>query len=201
MNDPSILVSIIAGLFSLVAIYLTAKTRREEKQEQDTVSQIESFQGNLLAQINLQDKRIKELKRENEELRARFDAIKNGVLTLALFGSNSPVAMWVKDKDGKRIYHNQAYEDMTGMKLTESLGKTDLELTGSQEIHDNWRFYDLKVMKEKRYLMAVEKANHTDSPNDIFSVLSIKWPVLIQNESIGVEGAAIRVDEIQNVMS
>lgn len=218
MNETYIVALIGAG--SSLAVWLLsflvglAKNRKEKAQQKEANynkvkdeigNQIEEFQANLLKQNEAQQKEnqvlkkeIREVKDRFEVLKARFDSIKNSLLTLNLFGSLSPIAMWIKDSQGKRIYHNAAYEQLTGVSLSENMGKTDLQIMEDQVISDNWDDADNKVKQSKAPIIAIELCANVKNPTNIFKVLTFKWPVMLSGEVIGIEGAAIPLSLISD---
>ncbi len=136
-----------------------------------------------------------ELKLVNDQL----NSVKAGVLTMSLFGNDAPIAMWIKDKDGRRMWHNGAYEDMTGYELFNCSGKTDLEITDDISIAKAWSNNDIKVMVDKEPVMAKEPCAHKDRPDEIFHVFVIKFPRMIKGVVAGTEGAAIKYSDIEKV--
>ncbi|MFK5882898.1 MAG: PAS domain-containing protein [Candidatus Izemoplasma sp.] len=212
--DPTLLSGIISGgvtiLIFVIGYFITRSKNKDsgyEKVKDDVADQIESFQENLLAQNKLQQTEKKELKVEIghlqdaiEKLQSRFEAVKSSILTLNLFGNNSPIAMWVKDIDGKRIYHNTAYEILTGYKLADVIGQSDLQITNNLEISQNWQERDERVKSTKAPIFELELANHKNDQKTIFKVVTFKWPVMLQGQVIGIEGAAIRLDVIERIL-
>ena len=151
-------------------------------------------------------KEIDALREENnllkEELRLvndQLNSVKAGVLTMSLFGNDAPIAMWIKDKEGRRMWHNGAYEDMTGYDLFSCSGKTDHEITDDLAIAKAWAHNDAEVMATKAPVMAKEPCAHKDRPDEIFDVFVVKFPRTIKGVVAGTEGAAIKYSDIEKV--
>lgn len=205
ISDPTILSACISAFASVILFWLNRKRANETKKLQEaaasdksTKEQIAEFQENMLAAVKLHQDENKVLKQEIsdfkfkfEELKARFDSIKNNLLTLNLFGSYSPIAMWIKDSQGKRLYHNQAYEVMTGALLSEVAGKSDYEIMKNKQISNNWDEADEKVRRTKAPVIAVELCVNINRPDNLFKVLTFKWPVFHNSKVVGIEGASI----------
>lgn len=206
------------GLLGVIyAARMTYQSKREEREQaqsgestRSTVEQSRILQANLLARLTELETEIKGLKAQNEELKDRFDTLKGGLFTMSLMGNDAPFAMWVKDRGGKRIYHNEAYEDMTGFRLASCVGLSDYDIIykytkGSKEcrtkvakeISDDWEKQDSAVINTGQSLMTLERACHSKSPEDMFLVLVTKWASKVGDKVVGVQGKAIKFDVIQ----
>lgn len=224
------LIGPILGAASLVyATYLGIKQKRIEnaKAESDRLRKIEDekddlhdesiadqvkgFHKTLLDMLKLKQteneafqRQILELNTQIAKLTEKFNAVKSGVMTMDMMGDNSPIAFWVKDREGNRIYHNKAYEDMTGFYFTKCFGKNDFEITKDKILADNWKVVDHQVIKTGLPVMAKELCGHIDNPGVYFEVFTIKWPKVIKTRDgehvIGVEGAAIKVEQMEDVL-
>lgn len=217
MDYTQIIVSVLGLAGVAFGVYANARTKRYEidtdrvreasKHTSETDRRIDekelSLTERFLAEMR---KEIDALRNENnllkEEVRLlndQLNSVKAGVLTMSLFGNDAPIAMWIKDKDGRRMWHNGAYEDMTGYDLFSSSGKTDLEITGDIAIAKAWSHNDAKVMQLKEPVMAREPCAHKDSPDEIFDVFVVKFPRTIKGVISGTEGAAIKFSDIERV--
>lgn len=199
---------IILGILSLTGVlgsgYLGYKLKNIDREDRKERKEIDNNIG--ITELNMKFMRdeITSLKNEIRESRERqkqyeeqLNALKGGILTLSLFGSDAPLAMWAKDMNGRRVFHNKEYESMTGHLLIHCAGLTDLQITNNKELSDAWCQNDDEVLKRGVYFMTVEPCAHKNSPDVLFKVLVIKWPTRINGQVLGTEGVAIRVDKIQ----
>jgi len=85
----------------------------------------------------------------------------------------TPDVVYVKDKEGKYILVNSRFEELFGVSNEEVRGKTDYEIV-LQEVADQFRKNDLKVLEEGKSLQAEEKVVHND---EVHTYLSVKFPV------------------------
>ena len=210
----------IAFLGVAWASWLTYKTKSEDRQvavdtsrDQTTSEQSKIFQANLLARVTELESEVKALKKEKEDLRDRMDIIKGGLFTMSLMGSDAPFAMWSKDSSGNRIYHNEAYEAMTGFSLSQCVGLTDYQIIykfsrGTEEVRrriakevsNDWEKQDEHVMSTGNSLMTIEQCCHANRPEEIFMVLVTKWASKVNDRIVGVQGKAIKYDVIQKAI-
>lgn len=154
--------------------------RRELKQECD----------DLKLQASVMSERMRRIERENLH-------IKTGVQYLTMIGERAPFAMWCKNADGIRVWQNQAYEELTGFSADFCLGKDDYEITQNPDVAADWISKDAKVMRTGQPILEVEKCCHVDSPEEVFPVLSAKYPNNVGHMNFGTVGAAMRVSEIK----
>lgn len=78
-----------------------------------------------------------------------------------LFMDNSPAIAWIKDEYGCYVYTSGTFEKRFGIKLEDSIGKTDFQLWPPQianEFHDN----DLMVLSIGKCLNTIEKTYSMD---------------------------------------
>ncbi|MGQ0812333.1 MAG: PAS domain-containing sensor histidine kinase [Nitrospiraceae bacterium] len=133
---------------------------------------------------------ITERKRVDEELRAsegRFRA----------FMDNSPVAVFIKDKDGRYVYINRRIEHRFETTAAHWIGKTDLDLW-PKEAAERLRANDLIVLSQGPSSVALEVVesvpDHTGSDS---YWLSFKFP-LFDSVGAGFVGAmAIDITELK----
>ena len=85
----------------------------------------------------------------------------------------TPDVVYVKDREGKYVLVNSRFEELFGVSNEEVRGKTDYEIV-SNEIADQFRKNDLKVLEEGKSLQAEERVVHN---GDVHTYLSVKFPV------------------------
>lgn len=185
----------------------------EALQDENIADQVKGFHRTILEMLKMKQaeaiafqEQIVGLQREITSLRDKFTTVKNSVMTMDMMGDNSPIAFWIKDLEGNRIYHNRAYFKMTGYVFEKCFGKNDFEITKDKKLADDWKNIDQKVIETKMPVMAVELACHVDQPGKYFKVLTWKWPKIYRSRDggehvIGVEGAAIRINQIEEVLN
>ncbi len=78
-----------------------------------------------------------------------------------LFMDYNPAIAWMKDEEGRHVYHNQAYERRFGVRLADWRGKTDFDLW-SAEVAEVFRKNDLAVLAGGRPLEVTENTLSPD---------------------------------------
>jgi PAS domain-containing protein len=197
-----------------VTHWYNRKSKAEEKASKDDESKKQQDRDLYLETLKITQDQVKALRQELVDTRAKHDAemslmrktqndlrekvsmLKTNILTMSMFGTDGPTAMWAKDLHGRRTWHNEEYEKLTGYKLEDCMLKTDLEITGSEALAKSWGANDDEVVRKGIYVVTVEPCVHKDRPKDIFYVLVIKWPRRIGGQIVGVDGTAHRMDEI-----
>lgn len=76
---------------------------------------------------------------------------------LKAFTSNSAVLAWMKDAEGRYVFLSGNYIQRFNLKPEDFLGKTDFELW-PQEIAEEFRENDRKVLKENQPIESIEKS-------------------------------------------
>ncbi len=176
------------------AKHTSESDRRIDEKE---LSLTERFLAEMRKEIDALRNENNLLRDEVKMLNDQLNSVKAGVLTMSLFGNDAPIAMWIKDKEGRRMWHNSAYEDMTGYDFFSCSGKTDFEITGDIAMAKAWGHNDSQVMLSKESMMAREPCSHKDTPDEIFDVFVVKFPRTIKGVVAGTEGAAIRYKDIE----
>jgi|GEM_PF-257687 len=104
---------------------------------------------------------------------------------------NSLMQIFVKDREGRYLLVNRAFESLSSCQREEALGRTDVELFGSQD-GDRFRQADLAVMASGTSQSLEEE--RTDEQGRKRTFISTKFPV--RNETGEVTGTAGIVLEI-----
>jgi len=81
--------------------------------------------------------------------------------------------VYVKDREGKYVLVNSRFEELFGVNNEEVRGKTDYEIV-FDEIADQFRENELKVMEEGESRQAEERVVHN---GEVHTYLSVKFPV------------------------
>ena len=97
---------------------------------------------------------------------------KERLLQDVIDGSTSPI--FLKDRDGKFITINTSLERMTGMSREDLKGKTDYDIA-PQEVADDWRTHDTRVMATGQAIQIEEVADLQDG-HHVF--LANKFPLV-----------------------
>jgi len=109
------------------------------------------------------ERMVEERTRQLEETTRRFQTIVD----------NAPIAIYVKNRDGRFVFGNRRMEQYTGQPLERLLGMTDYDFA-SKEDADRWRENDLRVLKGQR---AEFEETGTDRNGRPYINLSIKFPL------------------------
>lgn len=125
-------------------------------------------------------------------------------LTLAnIIGYNSPIAMWAKDLQGRRLYHNPAWLNMMGLQGHDSsrfIGMRDHEIAQVPEDHpavSAWRKFDEQVVRENKTLDKIEAIPYHPT-GDLVYVWVVKWPLKRGPYIIGTEGACVPLKYVED---
>lgn len=102
---------------------------------------------------------------------------------------NAPIAIYVKNRDGRFVFGNRQLERYTGLPLERLLGMTDYDFA-SKEDGDRWREIDLTVLAGQR---AEVEETGTDNAGKRYVNISVKFP-LIDESGRPVEVCGISTD-------
>ncbi len=106
----------------------------------------------------------------------------------------TPDVVYVKDKDGKYVLVNSRFEELFGVSNEEVRGKTDYEIV-LQEVADQFRKNDLKVLEEGKSLQTEERVIHN---GDVHTYLSVKFPVYDESGAVnGVCGISTDITAVK----
>jgi len=141
-------------------------------------------------------KRVDHLEDEQENLSRSKLYLEKEIIhlrtQLQLFESSTtslPLPIWIKDLDGKMLYMNDYCINMVlkplGMKFSDQVGKTDLEIWG-KELADQYRKTDERIIRYKKPIESVEPV--LTRAGDVYYVDVIKFPRLFEGIVVGVAG-------------
>jgi len=127
---------------------------------------------------------LKVIDKENDTLKSYFNTIINTL----------PGAVYWKDKDGFYLGCNKFVANMAGFDKPQQLfGKTDFDLCWN-EFAQEWRDFDLEVMREHKTYKREESARLADGR--IITEITIKSPLYNEkNEVVGVIGTSMDISE------
>lgn len=216
--SEGVLIALISAGLPILGLLIKSRwdrrSKRQDKEqdivlakESNSVTRLDRLIDGLQEQLNSQRSEIRFLKSENLLLLSRVNSLSSGIMSMSVFGKNSPMAMWIKTLDGRRVMHNRTYEEMIGIGYMDISGMTDYEImisayknpTPDQEaevrrITDQWGAND----DIARYgvdgdleLVDLEMAFHVDRPSDVFPVLSVKWMEKYNGEPLIKCGMAV----------
>jgi len=126
-----------------------------------------------------------------ERRRAEAALREREALTLA-FLDNSATIAWMKDAEGRHVYLSPSFERRFGVRLEDSMGKTDFELW-PPEIAEQFRKNDLAVLRQGTVIEVVEEAHNPDSSRSWW--LSHKFPYQDESGTRYVGGLAVDITE------
>lgn len=109
------------------------------------------------------------------------DALRYSEMRFEQFMRHFPGFAFIKDKEGRRVYLNDAYKFERGWDLDLSLGKTDAELY-REDLAQQYRATDEQVLKEDKVLRYVTRIAESDGK--VRSLLTVKFPLPVG----GMEG-------------
>jgi len=102
---------------------------------------------------------------------------------------HAPIAIYVKDRDGRFVFGNRKLEHYTGQPLERLLGMTDYDFASKKDA-DRWRENDLSVLEGQR--AEFEEAG-TDRDGRPYFNISMKFP-LSDESGMAVEVCGISAD-------
>ncbi len=107
--------------------------------------------------------------------------------------NNIPDMAWLKDRDSRYIAVNEPFEKIAGLKTSNIIGKTDLDIW-SEDFARNYRKDDLIVINTKKQRTLEEKQiNHH---GEEYWVETTKTPIFNEtNEVVGTTGIARNITE------
>ncbi|MEA3434876.1 MAG: PAS domain S-box protein, partial [Thermodesulfobacteriota bacterium] len=92
----------------------------------------------------------------------------------------TPAVVYIKDERGRYVLVNSRYEELFNVKNDEVRGKTDYEIL-PEEVADQFRTNDLKVLSEKRSFQVEE---HIPQNEVVHTYLSVKFPVYDESGTV-----------------
>jgi PAS domain S-box-containing protein len=106
--------------------------------------------------------------------------------------TNSPTPIFMKDPDGAYLYVNTSYEQVTGLKRDEILGRTDFDLY-PHKVAATFRRGDLEALQAGSPIQR-EEPFVTEEGHGTFS--AVKFPIFNQaGEVMGVCGVAVDITD------
>jgi PAS domain S-box-containing protein len=112
------------------------------------------------------------------------------------FMSHSPTVAFLKDKMGRYVYVNLAFEKLLNKPSEECLGKTDRQLF-PPEVARAFRKHDRRVLK-KREILEIEEITLDDKGNRRFWWV-VKFPVQSKEGQLLLGGAALDISERKKI--
>ena len=104
-----------------------------------------------------------------------------------------PLAMWMKDTNGKMIFLNSHYEDIfllpRGFRMSDYIGKDDYSVW-SAEIAKGFIRNDKQVMFSKKHIRKIEEIE--DGEGVVYYAEILKYPRKLNNSVIGISGIILR---------
>ena len=132
--------------------------------------------------------RITELEKAGHRHKQADELLRKIELQQKAILNNIPDIAWLKDKESRFICVNEAFARACGFKVSELIGKTDLDVW-PKELADRYRADDLEVIKLKIHKVIEEPL--ADKQGKIKWIETIKTPILNDaGEVIGTTGIA-----------
>ncbi len=117
------------------------------------------------------------------------DALRAATARFQTIVDNAPIAIYVKDRDGRFVFGNRTLERYTGRPLERLLGMTDYDIAPREDA-DRWRANDRKVLEGQR---AEFEETGTDRDGRPYVNISVKFP-LSDKSGTPVEVCGISTD-------
>lgn len=179
-----------AGAF--ITSYFNSKSE-DKKTEVDASDRLIAQWEKLLQPLR---DRVTDLENKLEEARIRELSYKEEISTLKnqlmIFESSHvdiPLAMWMKDTQGKLVFINSIYEDMflipRGYTSNDYLGKTDSSVW-SPEVVKAFAKNDHEVISTKKFVRQIEPVDN--GSGGLYYVDVLKYPRKLGNKVIGISG-------------
>jgi PAS domain S-box-containing protein len=124
------------------------------------------------------------------ERRQAEDTLRRATRRFQTIVDHAPIAIYVKDRDGRFVFGNRRLEQYTGRALEALLGRTDYDFA-SKEDADRWRQNDLKVLEGQQVSECEEIG--TDRDGRPYVNLSVKFPLTAESGTL-VEVCGISTD-------
>ena len=133
-----------------------------------------------------------ELERSSEILAQRMQALRESEAQLQAIIDGSTAVIYMKDLESRFLLVNSAYEKSFGLKASDALGRTPVEIFGP-DIGEKLRANDLAVMTSKRPAQFEESIVVTGK---CFTYLSVKSPLYdAKGEVYGICGVSTDITD------
>ena len=177
---------------AVITSYFSAKSE-DKKTEVDAsdrlVLQWEKLLDPLRARVSDLEDKLEESRLRELNYKEEISTLKNQLLIFESSHVDIPLAMWMKDTQGKLVFINSIYEDSylipRGFTVTDYLGKTDAAVW-SPEVVKAFALHDAKVIREKRFSREIEPVD--DGAGGFYYVDVLKYPRKLGNKVIGISG-------------
>lgn len=146
----------------------------------------------LQDRIDRLEKELLEVRQSEFKSKEEINTLRNQLLIFESSHVDIPLAMWMKDTEGKMIFINSIYEDIflipRGYKISDYLGKTD-NAVWSREVSKAFAKNDAEVIRNKKYIRTIERVD--DVNGDTYEIEILKYPRKINNKVIGISGVVL----------
>lgn len=102
----------------------------------------------LLKKIQELENQIEELQSKEDKPKKKIQKLKRNQDYLDTLVHSLPDIVWLKDTNGKYLFCNSRFEDLTGINEENILGKTDYNFM-KRELADKFRYYDTMVVERE----------------------------------------------------
>ncbi len=160
----------------------------EEKQG-DEFGELSHAFNRMTTQLKTVTASKTDLEREITERRRAEAALREATRRFQAIVDHAPIAIYVKNRDGRFVFGNRKLEQYTGQPLERLLGMTDYDFAPKEDA-DRWRENDLKVLEGQR---AEFEETGTDRDGRPYVNISMKFP-LSDESGTPVEVCGISAD-------
>lgn len=161
----------------------------------DRLEKVEEKNDSLRKDINLQNKEIADLHRENEELKLKMTILESSNQSL-------PLPMWIKDVSGKMLSLNEAYEETflapLGLTSRDYIGHADADIW-SVEVALRFGQHDNRVLVTKQPWKGIETVD--DGLGGMVDYFVLKYPRMLGDTVVGISGIALSKDYFDEALA
>ncbi|MBS3819617.1 PAS domain S-box protein [bacterium] len=144
------------------------------------------YKGNQLKAVDIVARNVNARKQAEEEMRKSEERLRTLIETI-------PESIYFKDREGRNVLVNKAYEELVGKKKEDILGKKDPELF-PPELAQQCIWSDEEALKKKKPVHSQEKITAKNGEKIYFD--TSKSPLLDKNGNIqGIVGVSRDVSE------
>lgn len=197
MDWGSIILGIVSALFGGgIGAYWTFRisSRKEDTNEfKVLLEERKAITSELRDRVSQLENEVIKLRNEREEDKEEIRTLRHQLVVFESSHVDIPLAMWMKDTDGKMVFLNSIYEELflspRGYSMNDYLGKNDYAVWPN-EIAKAFMANDKKVIRTKKHQTVIEELVDNDGGKCYVEV--IKYPRKLNNVVIGISGIVIR---------
>lgn len=153
------------------------------------ILQWEKLLDPLRARVTDLESKLEEARQRELHYKEEISTLKNQLMIFESSHVDIPLAMWMKDTQGKLVFINSIYEDEflipRGYTAADYLGKTD-SAVWSEKVVKAFSKHDAKIIREKKFSRDIEPVD--DGSGGFYYVDVLKYPRKLGAKVIGISG-------------